>query len=77
MNKKKKSKTNNRCSKNLDSSGSGNSRVLCTLEHTTGTEWFTKDGIFSFFFFLSDFYLLKNNFVALILQRTYKYVLHG
>jgi hypothetical protein len=29
-----------------------------------------------FFFFLSDFYLLKNNFASLILQRTKKYVLH-
>jgi hypothetical protein len=75
MNKKKKSKTYNKCSKNLDSSGSGNSQCYVlwnTLQELHGLQKME----FSFFF-LSDLYLIKNNFAALILQRTYKYILHG
>jgi hypothetical protein len=50
MSKKKKSKTNNKCSKNLDSSGLGNSQCYVfwnTLLELHGL----KDGVFSFFLF--------------------------
>jgi hypothetical protein len=74
MNKKKKSKTNNKCSKNLDSSGSGNSQCYVLWNTPLALHGLQK---MEFSFNLSDLYLLKNNFIVLILQRTYKYALNG
>jgi hypothetical protein len=66
MNKEQKSKTNNKCSKKLDSSVSRSSQCYVLWNTVLGLHGLQKKSFF--FLFLSDLYLLKNNLIALIFK---------